>query len=306
MGGFDAATWAADTAALALCLGLAYAAYSDWVRREVSDQVWLAIGGAGLVLGSVPAAEDHGLLGVVVWWVVGGFVLEHLVPWDERLATVHESLPGLLEIALYGTVGAVVLGLGYLTGFGPSGIPVAALSVFLSTVFARGLFEVGLLYGGADAKAMMVAGVAVPLWATPLLPLPADATALLPVYPFPVTLLMDAALFAIAVPIAIAVRNVRTHDFEFPRGFVSYPIPVEELPNRFVWVKDPTFDPAADEAETSEDDRRIRVRQRDELRARGVERVWVTPQLPFIILLTAGTVAGLVVGNLLFDLAALL
>jgi prepilin signal peptidase PulO-like enzyme (type II secretory pathway) len=33
-----------------------------------------------------------------------------------------------------------------------------------------------------------------------------------------------------------------------------------------------------------------------------VSRVWVTPQLPFLVLMAAGTFTGLLAGNLLLDL----
>jgi prepilin signal peptidase PulO-like enzyme (type II secretory pathway) len=150
----------------------------------------------------------------------------------------------------------------------------------------------------------MVAGLLVPLFPSTILSLPATATQLLAVYPFSLDLLMDAALLAVAIPIALAIRNVRRGDFEFPRGFTSYRIAVDRLPESFVWLKDPLANSDVEDAETAEEDRAIREQQRDRLKAEGVTQVWVTPQLPFVILLWAGAVAALLAGNLLFDLFA--
>jgi preflagellin peptidase FlaK len=293
----------------ALWVGLGIAAYRDWVAREVSDALWILlalVGGAAAF--TVLAASGVGPLGELLWIVLGLFVIEHLLPWDEALARRWESLPGVLEVILYLGLGAALAGLAIRDGVGPSGVPVAVLAGYLGVVFARALFEIGLLYGGADAKALMVAGFVVPIFASPWIPLPAAATTLLAFYPFAVTLLMDAAVFSITIPLGLALRNVARGEFEFPRAFIGYRLDVVDLADRFVWLRDPTFQRGArdEEAETSADDRALRVRQRDELLARGIRRVWVTPQLPYVVFLALGAVAGIVAGNLIFDLAALL
>jgi archaeal preflagellin peptidase FlaK len=295
-------------AILVLWAGFGYAAWTDWREREVDDQVWVAMATVGLVLGIVRAWPTHGGLSgyteVGLWVLVAGLALEHFVPWDVAVGRVREWLPGVIEIVVYVVVGAVLSDVAWQSGLS-TGV-IAALAAYVGIVLARVLFEARLLYGGADAKAMMVAGIVLPVWATPWIPEPTTATTILAAYPFALTLLMDAAICSAVIPIALAVRNIRAGEFEFPRGFTGYRIPVAELPDRFVWVRDPTFDAEADEAETSEDDRKLRERQRDELLARGVTRIWVTPQLPFVILLAAGAVAAVVLGNLIFDLAALL
>jgi hypothetical protein len=293
---------------LILLAAFGYSAYRDVRDREVDDTVWLLAGLAGGILVAVELAPA-GTVALVSWLVVAGFVLEHVLPWDASLERVSPSLPGMIELAAYIVVGVFFLYLGYAYGVGPSGLPIPAVAAFLSVVFARTLFEFGVLYGGADAKAVMVAGLVLPVNATPLFALPSTATSILGFYPFTLTLLMDAAVFAIVIPLGLAVRNLRAGTFEFPRGFTSYRLPVVELPRRFVWLRDPAYprDLDAEESiETSEQDHDLRVRQAETLRARGVETVWVTPQLPFIVLLAAGALAAILVGNLLFDLFSVL
>jgi peptidase A24-like protein len=316
--GGPGATEITDAVAIAsLWIGFGYAAWTDWRKREVADHVWIAMAAIGLVLGIVrawPAPDAAGwpsqftgpsaYIPVGLWILVAGLALEHFVPWDEAVGRVREWLPGIIELLVYVVIGAILVTSARRWGLPTSLVP--PLAAYVGIVLARVLFETRLLYGGADAKAMMVAGVVLPIWATPWLAVPATATTILAAYPFALTLLMDGAICAAAIPVALAIRNLRAGEFEFPRGFTGYRIPVNELPDRFVWVRDPTFDAEADEAETSEDDRKLRERQRDELLARGVTRIWVTPQLPFVILLAAGAVAGVLLGNLVFDVAALL
>ena len=286
-----------------LLSGLGFAAYQDWEIREVGDALWQGMGLVGAAVGFWAFWGEP--LALVLWLLVSLWALEHLFAWDTPLDRYSEQLPGWIEIGVYVGVLAVVVAASVEYGVGGSGVPIAILAVAASILLARGLFEIGVLYGGADAKALMIAGLLLPVDSSPLWA-PPIAAALLAYYPFALTVLIDAALFAVVVPIAIAIRNLHAHEFSFPRGFTGYTIPVSELPDRYVWIKDPTFNgtPTEDEAEpqTTEEDRALRQRQAEELAKQGVKRVWVTPQLPFIIWILAGAVAALLLGNVVFDL----
>lgn len=289
--------------ALTLLVTFGYAAYRDWRTREVHESVWLAGGAVGAVLGAVALAPD-GPLALALWALVALFVLQHLLPWDEWVERFSEDLPGYLEIAMYVAVGVVLVVAGLRYGVGDAGLPDAVIAAYVTTLAGRALFETRLLYGGADAKAVIVAGLILPLDASPVVHLPAAATGILAFYPFSLTLLIDGALFGLAVPIALAARNLAQGSFEFPRGFVGYLLPVDELPDRFVWLRDPTFSGEEEDVDSTEEDVALRRRQAQELRAKGVHEVWVTPQVPYVVLLAAGALAGVLFGNLLFDLLA--
>ena len=304
------ATWFAFSSVV-LVAGLAYASYTDIRTREVPDALWVALCAAGILL-ALAAVETLDPVSVVAWVLAGTLVLEHLVPWDVPLEKIRSWLPGAIEVAFYAlaTLVFVVLGLRYGLSFTPGGtagaLPIASVVVVVSVFLARGLFEVGVLYGGADAKALMVAGILVPLGTQALISPPAQVSSLLAYYPFAVTVLMNAAFLSVSIPVALALVNARRREFSFPRGFLGYWIPVRLLPDRFVWIKDPLLDaaPGADAA-TTEDDHEMRKRQMEELTAKGVDRVWVTPQLPFVVLLYGGVILGLMWGNVVLNIAAL-
>ncbi len=286
--------------------GFGYAAASDLRTREVSDRVWQLMGVLGAGLGAVALAPG-GLLPVVAWIVVAAFTLQHVVAWDAALGPRGEASADLLEAGLYA---AVIVGLAVAVvhwGVSATGVPWAVLAVLVSVLFARGLFEAGVLYGGADAKALMIAALVLPTFASVLLPLSGSFALVLAFLPFAVNLLMNAALLSLAIPIAIAARNLARREFRFPSGFTGYMLPVAEIPHRFVWLKDPLSVGATprDELETAEDDQRERERLAAELSQRGVRRVWVTPQIPFVVLMAAGAIAALLAGNLVLDLIAL-
>jgi len=294
------------TEVVVLVAGFGYAAVADWREREVTDRLWQVLGVIGVVLGGLVTAPG-GVLPLVLWLVVGGFALEHMFPWS--LGPRFERYEDLLDLAIYVSVIAVVAAAIVRVGIGSSAVPYTVVAALASVLFARALFETGLLYGGADAKAIMIAGVLVPLFPVPLL-LPASSVlSVTAVLPFSVNLLMDAALLSAGIPIALAFRNLARHDFHGWQGFTGYMIAVSDLPDRFVWVRNPMFGAARaeeDEIETSEQDRLRRQKIARSLSEQGIQRVWVTPQIPYLVLLAAGAVAALLAGNLVVDLISLL
>ncbi|MGA9839116.1 MAG: A24 family peptidase C-terminal domain-containing protein [Thermoplasmata archaeon] len=271
----------------------------------MTDRLWQVLGILGIALGAAALAPE-GFVGVALWLLVGGFALQHMFPWDDVFGESSERLADLVEGAIYGVVSVIVLVAAGRLGVGATGVPIPVLALFLTVLFARGLFEVGVLYGGADAKALMIAGLLVPIFATPAVGQSPELSRLLTVLPFSVNVLMDAALLSIVIPIGIALRNLARREFRFPASFSGYTIPVRELPQRFVWLKDPLSSEGKAEpvAETSEEDRLQRVRAARELESRGVERVWVTPQIPFLVLMAAGALLALLTGNLVLDIVS--
>jgi len=143
------------------------------------------------------------------------------------------------------------------------------------------------------------------MFPNPFLAPPASIAPVTAILPFAVNVLMNSALFSIAVPVIIAVRNVRAREFRGVSGFLGYSIAVDDLPRKYVWVRNPMFGQGRAEEEsieTSEDDRLRRVEIARDLKEKGVARVWVTPQIPFLVLMAFGVLGALVAGNILFDL----
>jgi hypothetical protein len=298
--------WLELGAALVLA-GLVVASVTDLRVREVSDRLWQVLGVAGALLGLAALAPGGGVP-IALWLLVSAMVLQHVFPWDELLGERSGRLADALEFAFYVAV-FLVVGFSYiLVGIGPSGVPIAVVGVLVTVVFARVLFETGVLFGGADAKAVMIVGILVP-FSPALLGLPTAAAEGAGLLPFAVNVLMNAALLSVVVPIAVAVRNVRRGEFDGLRGFSTYTIPVDELPDHYVWVRDPAYPNAREEeaeVETSEEDRAWRQRVAAKLKGAGLTRVRVSPQLPFLVLLAAGAVAAFLAGNLILDALAAL
>ncbi|MCI4321529.1 MAG: prepilin peptidase, partial [Thermoplasmata archaeon] len=221
-----------------LVVGLAVGAIVDLRTREVDDRLWLAIALLGGGLQGVVVGAG-GTVPLLVWLLVLAFVIQHLLPWDEMISEQRSAWAGYLELVTYVGVGVILAIVGWRDGVGPTGLPVAAIAVYVSVLLARALFEANLLYGGADAKAVMVAAAAVPFDTMTLLAPNGPAASILSFYPFAVTVLMNGALAAIVVPLALVLRNARHGHWNGLRTFTGYPLSVEQLPDRFVWVTDP-------------------------------------------------------------------
>lgn len=287
--------WVLDLRIAALLAVLGAASCFDWVRREVSDNIWVIGGvvGLALLLSSAPG-NDLPLLALYV--LVGAFVIQHFLPWDEHVGDRPWVVLGL-EGGLYaGVVLAVVWAYFDLTP-GPS---VDVYAAVISVLFSRALFESGLLYGGADAKSLMAAGLLLPVGPLPLLvSLPPTLSNMwLQNIPFPFTMLVDGAVASLVGPVVILALNLSRGEHRLPRAFYLYQVDTKDLPKKFVWLKEPEPEPRPKE-ETTQEDIELREAQAKELLAKGVDRVWVTPQLPFLIPLAIGAVLGLLGGNIL-------
>ena len=294
-----------DLSAGVLLAGIAVAATYDLTRREVPDNVWRILGFVGATIVAISLFTDGPTLPVLLWIVVAAYALQHFFPWTDWLSSRYPRAEVGVDIALAVGVIALVVGSGIAVGVGPGGVSYAVIALLVVTLTARALYELHLLSGGADAKALMAMGLVLPLFPLTLLSLGPAVDAFVSVIPFALNSLVNSAVCMLAVPVEIALRNHRAHDFRWRGGFRTYSIPLEELEHRFVWLDDPDVPDLGGntEAETAEGDleeRRALVRT---LRSRGVSRLRVSPQLPFVFFLLLGSALAIIAGNLLWDLA---
>lgn len=282
--------------------GLIAATGFDLRSREVPDAVWVALGSVGTLLGAVTIAP-LGMVPIVLWVLVGALVIGPSIPGDRLLGRSSVRVGRWAEPLAYLGVGLVLLATGGLGGVGAAGhLPWSVVAVYVTVLLARGLFESGIFGGGADAKALMTVALFLPFGIAPILPSPTIATALLTALPFSVTVLLNALLLSLAVPAYLVILNLRRGEFRWDAGFRRYRLAVSEIPRRFVWVDDPEvgIQTLGTEAETAREDLEIRTEVRNRLTRDGVREVWVTPQVPFVALISAGVGVGILAGNLIF------
>jgi Flp pilus assembly protein protease CpaA len=134
------------------------------------------------------------------------------------------------------------------------------------------------LFGGADAKALMVLAFLVP-WAPAGLPVP------------PVLGSLALASMAVAaVPLALLAWNLLHGRAAFPAILLGLPIPLERAEAAHVW---PIQEPGPDGRLRWRYAGRLQMDLRqayDGLRAAGAREVWVTPKVPFVLAILVGLV----------------
>ncbi len=302
---------ASDVARLVIGTALlAYAAVSDWRTREVRDRVWIWMGTIGLIL----FGTDLWLGGVDP---VVGLVLvpTSVLLYDPLLGQEFRTEDGEWRfppgpIAAFGIAAAAT---GYAI-YDLQGDP-AALGTFYRYLTApvmmlvfRGMYELHLLKGGADTKAMIAIAALVPAYPElPSLPLvsldPRLQDALGKLFPFSLLVLMNAALFFVVAPLAFLAYNGSRGHLEFPKALLGYKVPLDTVPEH-AWFMD----------QIEEGEHVVvyfpRKRQDREgiakaLRDAGFKEAWVTPQLPFIVAITASFMFSFLVGNVLMGLLQL-
>lgn len=155
-------------------------------------------------------------------------------------------------------------------------------------------YKLGLLAGGADAKALMAIAVLIPL-PVHLGAFPLQSSFLPP----PFWVLGDALLAFLVIPLALFARNLARGHRKLPHAFVGVRMPVAEARQRHAWPMEYVKDGVV---------RTIWMPSRflweeedwDALVAAGRTEVWVTPKVPFMLPLLVGFIAAFFAGDVLF------
>lgn len=160
-----------------------------------------------------------------------------------------------------------------------------------------GLWYVGLLAGGADAKALMALGLLVPFplalgFGVPPLESPV---------PGAFAALSNSLLLFLAIPLSFLAWNVAHGDLRFPQVFLGVKRRADAVTRGHHWPMEVVdadgarrtrlFASRMSASEVEETFERVQ--------ALGAERVWVSPKIPFMIPLLGGFVLAFLAGDLL-------
>lgn len=302
---FDAVRLIAGTAALA------YAAQSDWRTRRVADAVWVVLGTMGLALfvaelivENVPADFLLVLVPIAALFYTAFYGQEMFTDRGFRIRW------GRLVLFVAATAAVAYLVNAYLAARDPwtnRFVPVLTVPAMLLVV--HGLYQVGAIKGGADAKALLAITLLVPRYPEvagfPLVSLdPAVGAAVAIWFPFALLVLMNTAMLFVVVPFLLLAYNASRGAWTVPEMFLGYRVPIDRVP-RFVWLMQVVREGEVVRILRPRDreDKREQVRL---LREKGLREVWVTPQLPFMVPLLPGFVLSFVVGNPVFALLKVL
>lgn len=286
-------TWARIILAVAV---MVFASISDWRSRTASDLNWYVMGVGGAILYGIQLVEED-----APWIFLACLALITLVFVDllrDRRGMFEDgvNLPPLLLYLL------TFLAFGYLSleHFG-EGRFWTMLTVPLLILFFFVMYQLDVIKGGADAKALIALSLVFPIYpelsGLPVLELNDPAS--LTILPFPVLVLFNGAILTLLVPLGMFLLNLFRRDIRFPLMLFGTRMSIEDAKKKHVWpmervdggkVRTVLFPRSDDEADW------------DALREAGIDRPWVTPKVPFLVPLTLAVPFSLLLGNLLLYL----
>jgi preflagellin peptidase FlaK len=162
-------------------------------------------------------------------------------------------------------------------------------------------FQMRLLFGGADAKALMALAILVPiqpviegfpLW-RPYLSLPGSWI-----------IFANATILFLLIPISLLVINIGKRNLRFPHCLLGYVISVEKAKQTFVWPMEKIKD---GKRKLVYMPKNFNVEEElAEFEKLGIKEIWVTPKIPFMIPLLAGFLAAFILGDILLQIVQLI
>lgn len=280
---------------LRLMIGLSFlllASFYDLRDRRVKNWIWIAIGLCGIVILAAQFVFDqissaHYLIFIPIIILFGSAF------WD---------CSPILSVILYITAFLTISYQFFTLGLDFYFLQLLTIPIMLLIIYA--LYYSRLLHGGADAKALMSIAILVPFYPIfyffPIIdPIMVETTQLF--FPFIFVVLLNAVLIQVVLPIGFAIYNAYKGDFSFPQCFFGYKMEIDKAKRKFVWLMEKIVDdehvlvlfPKKNDG-MDEDIKKLKEAR--------MERVWITPKIPFIVPITIGFIISFFIGNLLFGL----
>jgi preflagellin peptidase FlaK len=285
------------------------ASVMDWRTRRVPNRVWIMLGAIGMALLAIQMlfSETTVFFELERTYRPAHFLI--FIPiaiiffdtfWD-REPMYDEGKVNPVPIMLYAVAAIAALSLVILEGATMEVAQLLSIPVVMAVFIL--FYYLGVVRGGADAKALLALAIVFPLYPVienlPFISYPANAADVLQMtFPFTFLVLMNAAIIhAVAGPTVRFFRNLARRDYGFPEMFLGYRMDIADVPKNFVWPMEVVHE--GEVVLMLFPKRSGDVKQElEKLKSKGVDRIWVTPKDPFIIPMTLGIIFSIIVGNL--------
>ena len=194
---------------------------------------------------------------------------------------------------IMGSIGLILLAIQYFTiGFEN---PLYLIFVPIMIALMYVLFQLRLMFGGADAKAIMALAILVP-FAPKVLEFPILQSSTISM-PGSWIVFSNSVFIFLLIPLSLLIFNLAKRHVEFPHCILGYRMSLSKAKEKFVWPLEKIVDgkrkfsymPKKFDAE---DDLQ-------EFENLGIKEIWVTPKIPFMIPLLAGFICSFILGDIL-------
>lgn len=233
--------------------------------------------------------EDGTLLDIIRF-VTGLIILSYASYTDIKTRRASNVL-----WLIMGSLGAILLVVQYFTiGFGDKIYYLLFIPIMIGLVYA--LFQLRLIFGGADAKALMAIAILVPLQpAISQFPLWGES-----MMPAPWFIFSNSIILFLFIPLSLLIFNIAKRNIAFPYATLGYKMSIKKAREKFVWPLE----------KITNGKRKFVYMPKDfdvedelnEFEKQGINEIWVTPKIPFMIPLLAGFICAFVLGDILLYL----
>lgn len=235
---------------------------------------------------------DEAFILGIVRFVIGIGILSYASFTDIKT----RRAPNILWIIMAGT-GGILLLIQYITIGFENILYLVFIPILIALVYV--FFQMRMIFGGADAKAIMALAILLPFWPS-LGELPLWKSYL----PFSWVIFANAIVLFLFIPLSLLLFNVSKRDVQFPHSLLGYKMSVEKARQKFVW---PLERIKEGERKFSYMPKQFDIEEElKEFEQASISEIWVTPKIPFMIPLLAGFIASFLVGDLLFQFIQLL
>ena len=285
---------------------LLYAARSDILTRRVGDWCWWAFLAAGLLVLEaqlVSLGESFPYLLTPFYVIVFFFSLwyEGEVLGDNVRRRDSLIVAAMLNIGAFVVI-AFQVAAGPLDPFTTTGYRhLQLLLIPVMMLIAYMLYRTQLLSGGADAKAFLSLAVLVPFFPDPFFRVLVPPSLFLLICPFVLAVFFNGAFFTLFNPVGLFLYNLARGDRGRLMAF-AYRVPLATArQKKFIWISECVQDGKRKllyfrfRHHTS----RWKREQLDLLEKEGAIKVWVQPQIPFMVQLCAGFIFTFALGNII-------
>lgn len=193
---------------------------------------------------------------------------------------------------IMGTIGAIILTIQFFSLGFENIYLLIFIPIMIGLVYL--LFQLGLIFGGADAKALMAIAILLPF--PPVIhDLPLWNISLMP---GSWQVFSNSIILFLFIPISLFIYNLSKRNIKFPHVFLGYKMDIDKAREKFVWPLEKiengkqkfVYMPKNFDVEEEIDD----------LKKYGLKEIWITPKIPFMIPLLAGFICTFFLGDILF------
>jgi preflagellin peptidase FlaK len=193
---------------------------------------------------------------------------------------------------IMGVVGVIILVFEYFTVGFTNPYYLIFIPIMIALMYI--LFQLRLIFGGADAKAIMAIAILVPF---PIYNLTYLGPSLMP---GSWQVFANSVILFLLIPLSLFIFNILKRNIEFPFAFLGYKMSVSKAREKFVKKKKKIEDGKRKFVYMPKEfdiEEELKVFEKN-----NIKEIWVTPKIPFMIPLLFGFICTFILGDIMFSI----